>query len=193
MEKVKVSLPEISWKKVPFNDDSIVLIKTFLDASTKMILMADYIDSLKEEGKSETARQIQAEYGLILGVLDLCTDIDISEFTSVEIDKIVSSGLWGLITSNISNYWEFDTSLMTVVEREMKKNSFEESMKKLVEKLDGTLDKISSVDFSEEGVAKLIQSLKSETEKLDKIIPVVQAEPEPAKPKRAYKKKESPK
>lgn len=193
MEKVKVSLPEISWKKVPFNDDSIVLIKTFLDASTKMILMADYIDSLKEEGKSETARQIQAEYGLILGVLDLCTDIDISEFTSVEIDKIVSSGLWGLITSNIANYWEFDTSLTTVVEREMKKNSFEESMKKLVEKLDGTLDKISSVDFSEEGVAKLIQSLKSETEKLDKIIPVVQAEPEPAKPKRAYKKKESPK
>jgi len=188
-ERISLSLPDLKVSKILIGDVS-VSVQSYIDTDTKVTLIKNYISLLEQPDVSETIKFVQAEYSLILGILDLCTNIDVTNYTTEQVDKMVNS-YFPLIANYITNYSSFREELKAVLERENRKNSFEKSLQKLVEKAEGVLDKIMMVDFSEEGVSKLVEALNVEAKKAENIVSIPKEEA--PKTKRTYKKKETPK
>jgi len=154
-----------------------VAIDPYVSLANKSILMQNYVDIMFEESDSSMAdRYLQAEYALILGTVDLCTDVEISE----NINEFFESGIWEQIKPHIRNYDAFKLDIEKVMSIMREDLALEKSVGTTIDKLAlwiyGFLENISELDLSESGIAKLLQSYATEAERLDKIIPVVKQE-----------------
>lgn len=158
MKKQKISLEDKKWARIDFNDNEIK-VYPYISLSNKINLIKSYIESFFSDGDFYIS-YIQAEYSLILEVVDLCTDLDI---TDLKIDGIINSALWEKIKASIKNYDDFRKDLDTVV-RIMRedlaiKKSVGSAIDKFSEKAFSLIDKFSELDLSNENVGKLIESL----------------------------------
>ena len=184
MEKkdIKLSLPKI--KKFDFQDETIE-VNPYINLENKYVLLNNYIQVLNNPEYDETRKYVEAEYGIKLGIIDLQTNINIE---NLDIDMILSSGLFDAVASTIVNYNEMWGDIAEIVNRVNDSKSVSIALVKLTDKVIETLEKINQIDLSQEGIQKLLSAFDVEREKLNKIIPVVQAgEKVPAKSRRKPK------
>lgn len=169
MEKIKLKLDNNEpTVKFSFND-SIVEVKKFLNIETKIIILQNYINTLFQDGVDDgeyAINFVEAEYSIILAVVDKCTNIDISE---IKPDSIINSGLWDKIINNIDGYFDFMDEVDKLVEIYEAKRSIGFVLDDLSKKLNGFLDNLSKMDMSKEGLDKLTKVLTESKEQISAI------------------------
>jgi predicted nucleic acid-binding Zn-ribbon protein len=87
------------------------------------------------------------------------------------LQELITSGLWDKVKLAIINYNDFRKDLETVVTRQKEQNDLEKSigvvLGNVADKVTQLMDKIMEIDVSQEGVAKLLETFKTEVSKFD--------------------------
>ena len=182
MEKEKIVLEKSEVVIFDF-DGKKIKVQPYITMAQKVILIQSYIQSYFDEGDF-VENYIIAENGNVLGILDLCTNIDID---GLSFDDVISSGLWDNVRDNILNYNEFEGHLWEVVDKIKKQNELEKSIGNSFDKISNAviqfLGKISELDLSSEGITKLVGELKNTTDeyqqqfgskKVDVVVPILE-------------------
>jgi len=174
MEKIKVDFPEKEVVKFYFGKNEI-LVNKYLSLDVKYLLINNFAESLilsKYNDNMFWEKYVSAKYELILGIVDKCTNVDISQDDIIE--NLISTGLWDRISSNIKNLSEFQCELDEILDysftlREIESNS----MSKIGEKISEFINKVSEIDFSSEAVKQLIEELNKGRNTLSEIYPTI--------------------
>jgi hypothetical protein len=172
MDKIKVNLISEPVVKFEFQGQSIEVVP-YITLENKIIFYTNYVNSLfenKNDGEFDPISYIEAEYSLILGVVDKCTNVDI---TSAKIDDIVNSGLWDKIIDRIENYFEVYEDIRGIIARIDHKKSIGNVIDGFANKLNMFLDNLSKMDMSSEGLDKLTHLFKDAQEQVKVINDVV--------------------
>jgi hypothetical protein len=182
MDKVEFSIESKKEIEISFGDKK-VLVLPFIPQSSKLDLAQQYI-SFMFENPDMTSGYYQAEWAIILGILNDCTNIKVTENN---IDSIISSGLWDAIKAKIENYQEFRNDLRLVAKNAADQialeKSFGQSFNKISNKIVEFLDNISKLDLSKEGVAELSKQLSPIVKEIEKISGATQGVKKPKKKK----------
>lgn len=166
-----------------------ILVNPYITLDDKIKLIKIYLDSYFSSGEFYLS-YLSAEYSIVLAIMDLCTNIDI---TGIKVDEIINSGLWDEIIPNITNYWEFKEDLGSVIKAMREDIVAQKSVGSVIEnasnKISMIIDKMMEIDISQDGINKLIEKI-GETKINDKFIPLSD---EPVVEKKTRKKKVVPK
>lgn len=171
MDKVKLVLTSAEYKDVIFKKLEFKVMP-FISLATKTEMLNDYIGTLFKEGDPKD-NYIQAEYTLILEVVDKLSNIEVIDLENkvLSVDDIISSGLWEFLQSKIEGYDSFRWELDAIIELKQKQLALEKSVGSVVEglslKLMLFLDKLQDLDISESGITKLVGELRSDLTKLN--------------------------
>jgi hypothetical protein len=166
-EKKSIQISPRKLVQIEFEKQDIS-IYPYISLGNETKIISDYCGSLFKEG-GFLGNYIEAEYSLYLSVLDLCTDIKLADENNVmiDLDDIVSSGLWKIVVENISNYLDVRDHLDEVVVNIISENDLKKSIGGIIDKLSvkvfELLDKVSNIDFSENGIKELVSQLKEQT------------------------------
>jgi len=171
VEKIKLEFRESEIKTFSFNKQ-IISINPYISLDNKARLITNYINSFIDNTDKVMA-YLEAEYGLILGILETNTNIDIEDMNKTDLDNLISSDLWYHIKQNVQNYQELRGDISSVLTDVRDDNSYRENFSILVESIVSFLDKVSRIDISEEAIKNLIASLNDEAGKLNNYYPVV--------------------
>jgi hypothetical protein len=165
MNKNKITITDNKSVNFLFNKESIEV--TPISLAKQVSIIKQYIVYYFFDGIF-VDNYFNAEWTLILSVVDACTNVPIiEESDNVDLDYLITSGLWEQIKAKISNYDEFRTNLNTVVKQISEQKALNKSLgvvfDKLVDQLFLFFDKIGKLDLSEEGIKNLLGELKNET------------------------------
>ena len=163
MEKIKIEIKELEPVKFSYNEQEI-FVNSQLSLSDKMTLFRNYIDVYFRDGDIGD-NYIEARYGLILGITDLCTNIDID---ALNLDDYVGS-LWKEVYSKITNYNEFMSDIYNITKSISDNNAAVKSVGGVLDKFTNEfMNFIKTVDLSSDGIQKLISEFKTETTDFNK-------------------------
>jgi hypothetical protein len=180
MEKQKINIRPEKNIILDFQGNEII-IEPYIKLSNKFVLMETYLDGFFDETSNMASRYLKAKNSCILGIIDLQTNIDIS---NLNIDLVLGSKLWDAIKIKISNYEELETEINTVVKYILDQKSISVSFDRIALQISQFMDKISQLDLSKEGMAELFKTLDIERNKINEI---VNPSLVPDKPKRKTK------
>jgi len=166
--KLNKNVPQVEFQ---FEESTIKVLK-YVDLKTKTRIISSYI-GLFFKDDDLLQNYLIAENSLILEVTDLCTNIQILGDNAIELEALVSSGLWDMIYPRIANYAEVRRDIQKLIEM-TRANIFSEKsvgviLDLLFEKLTEVLENISNVDFDSKNFSEVIDQLKLETAKLSEI------------------------
>jgi hypothetical protein len=179
MEKIKLVFPEIEKTELDFNGQRFFVNKYASPADKCLIanyaiqiseaqieLDLDLIQSLK--------RDLKFEYGFIGGVLEVMTNINVE---SLDIDTIVSTGLWAKIRSAILNYHDLISYVEKIENSRIQENNLENKLNKLIDNIGLFIENISKMDFSSENLKTMIEQIGIGKEQLAEVFPIVKDAP----------------
>ncbi len=162
MEKLNIDLSTIVETETSFSfHGNIIKIKPYINATNKKIIIQNYFEKVSENNDDQ---YLIAEYGLILGILDLQTNLDVEHFA---IDQIFDSGLWYKIKPMILNLDELYDDIAKIKTSQSISNKFSNILTE-VEKL---VMGLANVDLSEEGIEKLLGKLNEAKEGISQYLP----------------------
>jgi hypothetical protein len=166
--KLNKNVPQVEFQ---FEESTIKVLK-YVDLKTKTRIISSYI-GLFFKDDDLLQNYLIAENSLILEVTDLCTNVQILGDNAIELEALVSSGLWDMIYPRIANYAEVRRDIQKLIEM-TRANIFSEKsvgviLDLLFEKLTEVLENISNVDFDSKNFSEVIDQLKLETAKLSEI------------------------
>ena len=166
--KLNKNVPQVEFQ---FEESTIKVLK-YVDLKTKTRIISSYI-GLFFKDDDLLQNYLIAENSLILEVTDLCTNVQILGDNAIELEALVSSGLWDMIYPRIANYAELRRDIQKLIEM-TRANIFSEKsvgviLDLLFEKLTEVLENISNVDFDSKNFSEVIDQLKLETAKLSEI------------------------
>jgi hypothetical protein len=173
MEKIKLEFPEEKFQYFSFGKITIE-VNPCINLKNKSELIINYINSYINE-KNNIDGYLEAEYGLVLGILEHNTNIDISDFNYDNLNSIFSSGLWNEVKNRLINYGELELDIDKILKNIKYKESYESNFNEMVKSLVKFFDKVSTIDLSPDGLKNLTKSLQEETGKLDDYIPIIKA------------------
>jgi len=183
MNKIIIKPESINWTSAVYKN-TVVMVNPFIGINDKTIFAKNYINALFQGGDI-VSNFIEAESGIILGVIQLCTNVELPEDTNAELlDYFVSSGLWNIVKQNVKNFEDVKSEIYKIVEMKNLTESLPATLSTLFQKLSNLIDSVSDMDLSEDGIKKLMEALNVEKEKLNDIIPVIK-NPVKRKPKKA--------
>lgn len=150
MEKIKIDLKKIEYETFKFNNVDIN-IKPYLSMLDKVGLAMEYLSTLfNGEDSDISSRYFISEYALILQIVDIISNIDVSDINA---DFLIYSSLWDEIKKRIVNYESFRYDLNRIILFYQNDKNLELSagvvLDKLANKASETMDKISSLDSKE--------------------------------------------
>jgi hypothetical protein len=164
IEKSKIILKSEDFIKIDHNGQEII-VNPYISLTTKTILFRNYIESYYKIGDIVN-NFLDAKYSLILGIIDLCTNISLE---NIDIDALISSGVWDKIRINIKNYNDVTADLYIILKFISEKNSMEKSMSSTFDKLsESIINFMHNLDLSSDGINSLIKELNKETSEFDK-------------------------
>jgi hypothetical protein len=174
MDKIILEVPELSQAEINFGSQKIY-VDVYLSIEKKVILLSNYMTSLYQE-RNFVSNYIEAEYSLILGILDFCTNIDInmSGSNAFDLNMILATGVFKDIKDKIINYSELRNDISRLIELNNGKKSIGYKFDTVADKLISFLDSLSKIDLTEAGMKKLIDNLGKEVKQLNKTIGVTQ-------------------
>lgn len=122
MEKIVLEFSEQKNKSYEF-EGQIIKVKPYLSLNEQ----ANLINKYAGQYFSPSSRAVNvslydyftAEYTLMVGVLDVCTNVQVANEEGeviLDVAKLVASGLWAEVISRISNYEHFKTMLDYIIE-----------------------------------------------------------------------------
>ena len=167
--KSKVILEPLQWIKVEHQKNDI-WVNPWIGMMHKTMLINNYIESFFNSDRDFVSNFIEAEYGQMLQILDLMTTVEVIDESgeATDIDGIVNSNLWLKIRNSILNYDEFRDELSFIVENIQNEKDMQKSVgytfDRLANKLFELLDKVSQIDFTQEGIQQLVSELRKETD-----------------------------
>lgn len=147
---------EEEWK------ENVIKIKKYISESDQVFLYKTFID-IYFEGTEYTSRYLSANYSMVLAIVNLCTNIDTE---NIDMDKLISSGLWALIRKNIVNYnyvmKEIDKLVDMVTKEKMIEAGLGYALTRVVQKLLETIEKVDLTDGNiAESIQKLLEGMES--------------------------------
>ena len=166
MEKKKFSFKLPEMVKILVGDQEIEVVP-YLDVETQVVLTKSYIDNYFSQSVIGIEKDVvMAEHSLKLALLDLCTDVDVSE---ISINDILSNYVTYMkIIRSIVNYEEFRRTLSEIVsnikEEEMKEKSIGFVLENIYAKALEFFENLSSMELSEENIGKIGKLLKEAEE-----------------------------
>ena len=166
MEKKKFSFKSPEMVKILVGDQEIEVVP-YLDVETQVVLTKSYIDNYFSQSVIGIEKDVvMAEHSLKLALLDLCTDVDVSE---ISINDILSNYVTYMkIIRSIVNYEEFRRTLSEIVsnikEEEMKEKSIGFVLENIYAKALEFFENLSSMELSEENIGKIGKLLKEAEE-----------------------------
>lgn len=164
IEKINIKMEKENWIKIPF-DNGVVLVNPYISLPNKVILLKNYVEALFDFS-AITERYINAEFGLIVGIVDLLTNINIGDKDNpLDIDGLIGSGLWNDIVSHIKNYEDFRRYIREVTDMKREELVIEKSVggvfEQLFLKIGEFLNKVNSLDISEKTVQETVSKLQT--------------------------------
>jgi hypothetical protein len=173
MEKIKLVFPEVEYTELDFNGQKLFVKKYSSPADNRLI--ANYAIQTSEAevllGEEESSlysveKNSKFEYGFIGGILQVMTNIDIQD---INIDIVVSSGLWAKTKSAILNYHD----LVNFVEKASNDNNqnLESKLNKIIDNTSNFIENISNMDWSAENIQNMVKELGIGKEKLAEVFP----------------------
>lgn len=160
-EKIKFGDNPIKIKEIshPSYSDETILVKTFIDQDDKVTLYQNYVDQFFGDEELPVSRFLSCKYSLMLGVLALCTNIDIgSEGKNLpDLDQIEACGLWDKIIEEIINYNQVKKDLYALTKMISEERLAQNSIGKIV---DSVYQKI--VEFIDNADMEKIEEIMSE-------------------------------
>lgn len=155
-QKVTFGIPKDG--EVVLGDGTLVYVKPYLELTDMAVLMSEYME---EFFKDSPTHVIQAEYKLILALLDACTSVEIDEKT---IGGLLSNfKVLEEIKSKIKNYGEFRALLKQTVEEKKEQKRLELSLGKQIESVVRFFTELSTLEITDENMAnakELVEILK---------------------------------
>ncbi len=151
---------------VPFQGQA-VQVTPYISIDYQMVLAQQYLDAYF--GKSlilQTEKDyIMAEYSLMFGVLDLCTDVDLAAKDSdgnklFSMDVLLSNlDLWDAVRKAIRNYDDFYRKLCRVVndvkEDKLSEISAGNILSKLTANITDAIEKLLGTEITDENLGKI--------------------------------------
>jgi hypothetical protein len=198
MEKQKIKVVPMEWICTEFGKQGEFKIKPYLSLEDKLKLSEAYFDAiLKNDSDDYTyaMKEFEAEYAVIIGIVDLCTDLSIDNENNTGFENITSSGLWEFIRNQIKNYNDFRIELKNIFDRIRENVALEKSIGTTFDRLTNAvmemIEKFSNADISDEGMKKAAEIFKSSLETLQIEAPITEILPERKIRKRTNKKEVS--
>ena len=193
MEKREIAIGLNPSAEIKFQD-KIISVNTRISQEFQYEFARSYIELLF--GTEDIIENYYAsEWHLILSVVNECTNLivfDENKSKNIELDTLVSSGLWDAIKNQIVNYNEFRGFLneiyQSIKEEKALEKSFGQALDKITNKVVEFIDKIGKIDVSKEGLAELVSGLSTQINQFKTDFPTSEAVI--PKVKRQYKKKE---
>jgi hypothetical protein len=190
LDKKDVNLFEKQPKVFTIGKD-MVEIMPYISPVTEALLIQSYVDSYFMDN-SIIDNFLQAEWGLVLRVIDYMTSVKIVEDeNSASLESLITSGLWKSVRGEIENYEEFRNNLDKVVRDIKEQKALEISVGSVLNNVSNKIiqfvEKIQEVDLSQEGIQKLVSDLKLEANKFDNTFGTT---PTPKKPKKKFVEKD---
>lgn len=198
MEKQKIKVTPREWICTEFGKQGEFKIKPYLSLDDKLKLSEAYLNAIFKNDDADYTRamkEFEAEYAVIIGVVDLCTDLSIDDEENSGFKNITNSGLWEFIRGQIENYCEFRNELNSVFIHMRESIALEKSIgftfDKLADGVMGLINKFSNADISDEGMKKAAETFKLSIESLkveSPVVPITNIIPEKKVRKRNSKK-----
>jgi len=164
MDKIQLKLEPIKWVEVMNENNPNIKVNPYISLENKMILFKNYTSSYFFTNDF-VDNYINAYYGLMLGVVDLCTNISVE---NLDMNDFISSGLWGEIKSKIVNYQEVQSDLYSLIKLYSEQRVAEQSMGVAFDRFsESILGFIQSIDLSSEGVQKIISQFQEVSQDFD--------------------------
>jgi len=170
MNKVTLNL---SQKEGSFVFAGETIIVKPMSLSDQVEILNSYLETffLSEQGDRPIAiteyNRFAAQKAMMLAIIDRCTNISIADEKEnhiIDIEGVISSGLWHLLEEAIPNYFDFEFMTSAIVNDIIKeiemKHSVGYAMGELILRLTKFLEKLSDVDVSPEGIARLETTVK---------------------------------
>ena len=166
MEKKKISFKSPEMVKILVGDQEIEVLP-YLDVETQVVLTRSYIDNYFSQSVIGIEKDVvMAEHSLKLGVLDLCTNVDVSEISINDI--LANYAIYMKIIRSISNYEEFRRTLMEIIsnieKEEMREASVGFVLENISAKAQEFFENLSSMELSDENIGKIGKLLKEAEE-----------------------------
>ena len=166
MDKVQLSFKEDELNMVAITyKDKQILIQRHMPVGIQAMLIHDYCEIGNDSTILTDGRMIRAEIGLMLGLLDTMTNIDVKSTKdySFSLDTIVSDGTYQKILDKIENFEFFRDTLDKSIDFVLSEKYYNRSQgyyfDVLVAKVSNFIDKISEIDLDKESIAKLVGTI----------------------------------
>ena len=188
IDKVKINVPAIKSVTIEFNKQDIE-VKTYISMTDEMTLLKNYVQCYLDDNLQDAL--FVAEKSFELGIIDLYTNIDISEFN---LDNAIASGLYSSIIDKIDNYGVLDRireSAKLALEKKMNTVSMDANISKFLRNVNSVLEKASGMDVSKEGIQALVTELNRNIDKTKDLLSPASEAKKPVAQKRGRKKKVS--
>jgi hypothetical protein len=169
-KKIKIAFGKGELEEIDFMGNKI-FVKRFLSIDEQEILRSLYMN---EYFAGDAPHVINAEYTLLMGVIEMCTNIKLAEGTREEDnlsalihvdDMLANYSLVKKIRSAIDNYGEFRALLKLSVEERKESHRIEYSLGKQIsnvsDKVMEALELISSFDASDENISRVQKLLEN--------------------------------
>jgi hypothetical protein len=169
----KIDINLITPEDVTFKFQKLdIIVRPYINMENKYVLIDGYANVLKNDEYDDTRKYVEAEYALKLGIVDKQTNINIE---TIDIDKILSSGLFDKVIENVTNYQELREDIAEIVNRVNDSKSVSVALVKLTDKVIETLEKINQLDLSQEGITTLLGKMEEPLKKIREFYPVVES------------------
>lgn len=163
MENKNIS-SESSIKYITLDiDGKKVDVLEYMPLAVQSSLLDNYFATLEDENIPLHRRQLFAEAGLQLGVIDLMTDIIIDDDFSL--DDFNNSGAYDKIAEAIKNYWDLLNILAVTrdifIDNMNSKQSLGGKIDTLLDNLIVILEKVKDIDLDKESLKELVETLQN--------------------------------
>ena len=166
-KKIKVAFGNVSPTEIEFKGQT-VKVKPFLSIDDQEVLRSTYMMEYFQESESHV---LNAEYSLLAVMLELCTDIQLTEEREgkehplLHVDDLLTNyGFLKVLRNSILNYSDFRALLRQSLDDEKEKRKDEYSIGKVLsdisDKAINALNAILEFDASDEALDKLREATK---------------------------------
>jgi len=164
MEKIQLNFKPVEWVEIMNEGNPNIKVNPYISLENKMILFKNYTSSYFATSDF-VDNYINAYYGLMLGVIDLCTNISVEK---LDMNDFISSGMWTQIKSKIANYQDVQSDLYNIIKLYSEQRVVEKSMGSAFDRLsESILGFIQGIDLTPEGIEKIVGQFKETSKDFD--------------------------